>query len=180
MKSVLLMTTLLCFALSGIVATCQASQPDPNFALLRAAFEGDLARVRENLAKGASVNYRCTSLTPLIVASFNGHLGVVKELLDRGADVNLRAKDAPTALMEASALGHAELVELLLEKGAEVNATASFVWTEIRMRGDSCADLKEAGAAEELCVAKECCMTALCVAADPKVRAILKARGGHE
>ena len=86
------------------------------------AWEGDLARVRETLARGADVNARDTGgNTALWRASAVGHLAVVCELLDRGADVDARSKDGSMALMIASCNGHTAVVLELAARGTDVN-----------------------------------------------------------
>ena len=63
--------------------------------LVHWAREGDAARVRETLRRGARVNARDASgCTALYWASRGGHLGIVHELLERGADVDARRNAA--------------------------------------------------------------------------------------
>ena len=90
--------------------------------LMHWAREGDLARVRETLDRGAHANVRNTrGLTALWYASIYGHLTVVRELLDRGADVDTCSFVGWTALFVASGNGHAAVVLELAARGADVN-----------------------------------------------------------
>jgi hypothetical protein len=92
--------------------------------LLDAARNGDTARVRELLRKGANANAKDRGgWTPLHWAAFWGHVDVAKLLLEHGADVNAKESvyDA-TPLHVAAATGHADVARLLLEHGADVNA----------------------------------------------------------
>jgi hypothetical protein len=88
--------------------------------LLDAASDGDAARVKELLRKGANVNARDESgHTPLHHAAYRGHAEVAELLLERGADVNARDKDGHTPLHWAAAEGYADVARLLLERGAD-------------------------------------------------------------
>jgi hypothetical protein len=89
--------------------------------LLDAVIEGDAARVRELLRKGANVNAKHGDYdsTPLHVAALWGHAEVARLLLDHGADVNSRSKDGWTPLHYAAAFGYADVARLLLERGAD-------------------------------------------------------------
>jgi hypothetical protein len=156
------------------------AQSDLDFELLKGTYAGDFAKIKGLLEKGASPNYLCRSLTPLIVASIRGDEEVVELLVSKGADVSIRGENGPTALMEASLRGSGGIVKLLLEKGANVNAKATFVWTQVRITANSCKELDDAGTVEKLCFKEECCMTALCVASDPAVRQMLLESGGTE
>jgi ankyrin repeat protein len=176
--AVLMLLGILC-GLVSIPATAKPT-PENGFQLLRACLDGNLNKAKELLDQGASPDYLCKSFSPLIIASLKGHTEIVQLLLEKGADVNLRTENGPTALMEASARGHADIVKTLLDKGAEVNAKATFIWVDIKITGNSCQELKEPGAVEELCYKDDCCMTALCVATDAMVRQMLMEQGGTE
>jgi hypothetical protein len=100
--------------------------------LLDAARNGDTARVRELLRKGANANAKDRGgWTPLHWAAFWGHVDVAKLLLEHGADVNARDEDSRTPLHVAAAGGHAEVARLLLERGADANARGKDGWTPL-------------------------------------------------
>ena len=84
--------------------------------LMACSINGDLARVRWLLERGANVNAQVEDgATSLILACFNGHLEVVRELLGRGANVNAaRTSNGWTSLMAACSRGHLEIARLLL------------------------------------------------------------------
>jgi ankyrin repeat protein len=106
--------------------------PAHNEALLAAAKQGELAAVKELLAKNADVNAKTRyNLTPLMLAAEKGHLEVVKVLLAAGADLNVVDSfyKSRTALNSAANGGHAEIVRLLLEKGANSKEAALFTAT---------------------------------------------------
>src|SRR5688572_23513672 len=91
--------------------------------LLESARLGDLSRVRDLLARGASVDAADRrGLTPLMWAAASGHTEIVRQLLESGAAVDRRAGDGSTALMLASANGFTEIVRALVLRGADVTA----------------------------------------------------------
>jgi Ankyrin repeats (3 copies)/Ankyrin repeats (many copies) len=96
--------------------------------LLESAKLGQSARVKELLAKGASVNTADRrGFTPLIWASASGNLATVRQLIESGAGVDRRTNDGFTALMLASANGFTEVARALLLRGADVNAARGTV-----------------------------------------------------
>ena len=100
-------------------------------ALCDAAASGDMARVRELLAGGASLDsVDEDGTTALMAAAFAGETAIVRLLLDQGADTNLQDESGLTALMNAVIGdgemdlegGHAlylEIVEALLVADAD-------------------------------------------------------------
>jgi hypothetical protein len=94
--------------------------------LMASSYNGDLARVRWLLDRGANSNAAKTdsgSSSLILACQRGGNLEVVRELLGRGADVNTaRASDGMTSLLWACKEGHLETVQELLRRGADVNA----------------------------------------------------------
>lgn len=83
-------------------------------ALMIAAGDGDLIRVKELLASGNDVNAKsgiCT--TALMYAAKNGHAAVVEALLAAGANVNVVSEKGSTALHLAEKSRHFPVVLLL-------------------------------------------------------------------
>ena len=115
--------TVVLFGLSVGHAPSAAQTTATDTDLIESAKLGELARVRELLAKGAAVNTSDRrGLTPLIWASASGNGELVRQLLESGAAVDRRANDGTTALMLASSNGFTEIVRALLVRGADVAA----------------------------------------------------------
>ncbi|HEX5707707.1 MAG TPA: ankyrin repeat domain-containing protein [Pyrinomonadaceae bacterium] len=92
-------------------------------ALVRAAGDGDAARVESLLAAGADANSVTESgETPLIRAASKGHADIVRLLLSAGADPNAEREDGFTALGVAVFFGYADVVRALIEGGADPSA----------------------------------------------------------
>lgn len=88
--------------------------------LHRAAYEGNVAGVREAVAGGVSPNTRASKLglTPLHLAAAAGHVAVVAELLTTpGIDVLAEDDDDErlTPVHAAARCGHADVLALLLD-----------------------------------------------------------------
>ena len=104
--------------------------------LLRAATEGNLAKVREALRLGAEINEarlpvagNAPSDTALHLAAFHGHLDVVKHLVSSGADVEASSHDGHTPLMDAAFEGNLDVAQFLLSPaggGARLDATCIY------------------------------------------------------
>jgi ankyrin repeat protein len=117
----------------GLVEANQTITHEPTgdkFVLLTAALErGWTEVVLELIKRGAEVNVRLLSVTPLMLASDNGNLEVVKALLSAGADLEARAKKSEagggeTALMFAAARRQRHVVQELLKAGANAKVVA--------------------------------------------------------
>ena len=103
-----------------------------------AAAEGDLARVRDLLAKGADVNAGDQAgRTALMVAA---NAAVAEALIAKGADVNAKNRGGLTALSFALMWNRIDVAQVLLDRGADPNAkgtVASQVLQEAAMRGQA-------------------------------------------
>jgi ankyrin repeat protein len=102
--------------------------PDPvsEEQLRQAAFEGDVAAIKELLQQGVNANAADTeNRTALTFAAFNGHSDVIVELLNAGADVNGRDVMGRTILMYCATGPFPEAAAILLDKGADPNLVDS-------------------------------------------------------
>ena len=96
--------------------------PPREKALFQSAYNGNLADVQVQIAKGASVNYADKEQrTALILAANNGHTAVVEFLYGKGADINAIDHGGMTALMYTAKRSFNETAAFLLNNGAQVN-----------------------------------------------------------
>ena len=98
----------------------------PGDKLARAAADGDIEGMKQQLAQGADVNYQNRSVlslqqTPLMKAAKNGHLEAVKFLLEKGADISKGNDGKENPITLAAEKDHPEVVLYLIEKGENVN-----------------------------------------------------------
>lgn len=123
------MTLLAALLFASLATGPQASPPAPRPAqppapiveeLWDAARNGDEARVRAALDKGADVNAKSRyGATALSFAADKGHTHVIRLLLERGADINVQdtfysMRPLNMALMN----GHLDAARLLVERGS--------------------------------------------------------------
>lgn len=91
-------------------------------ALSLAVQNGDLAVIRDLIARGEKVNGKDQGgITPLFIAIEAGSVDAARILLEFGAKVNARNDAKETPLMRLGGEASRELVELLLDYGAKVN-----------------------------------------------------------
>jgi len=103
-----------------------------------AAVKGDLAGVRDLLAKGADVNAMGGSGLTALMAAANA--AVAQALIAKGADVNAKGPNGLTALTHAVTWNRIDVAQVLLAKGADPNAkgiTGSRVLQDAALRGQA-------------------------------------------
>ena len=92
-------------------------------AIHKAAYHGELQKVRDLLQKGANPDARDSfGGTALHAAMFQKNMEVVKVLLEHGCDLNAQGTgNGYTPLHDAVWADNGEAVNLLLDKGAKTN-----------------------------------------------------------
>jgi ankyrin repeat protein len=111
----------LAFVISFLLLAASAfAQED---AIHKAAYHGELQKVRDLLQKGANPDARDSfGGTALHAAMFQKNMEVVKVLLDHGCDINAQGTgNGYTPLHDAVWADNGEAVNLLLDKGAKTN-----------------------------------------------------------
>jgi hypothetical protein len=94
------------------------TSPEAELALVEAARDGNLVRVRELLDLGTDPDRAISHASALAHAAAQGHAPVVSLLLDSGADIEGGNGLSPVAC--AARKGHDNVVRLLLERGADI------------------------------------------------------------
>lgn len=90
--------------------------------LHKAAFEGNLDKVRQLIESGTEVDTRDElGWTASFWALSAGHKDVFQYLLNKGADITAKTNGGRTLLHQASRAGFTEIVKQLITKGADVN-----------------------------------------------------------
>jgi hypothetical protein len=114
------MKTLLAVLAFALAAACYASGLDDT-PLIAAARSGDVAGIKQAVARGANVNAPAggNDWTPLLHAIHKNQIASVAALLDAGADPNKRTPKSMTPLMMAAGYGYTDIVQLLLRRGAD-------------------------------------------------------------
>jgi hypothetical protein len=96
--------------------------PKGRTSLMFAAKQGDLARVRFLLEKGADPTKEDSNFHSVIYyAAVGGNRQILDFLIEHGADINYQNKWGNTALHYAAAYGNIAAVELLCAAGIDVN-----------------------------------------------------------
>jgi ankyrin repeat protein len=112
----------------------ESDTSSPEWALIDAASQGNLAGVKSTLQSGADINFLYNSEDgtwgALHLAAYNGHLEIVNFLLENNADLDTFAAffegEIPvngTALHLAAHAGQLKVMEALIAKGANLNGS---------------------------------------------------------
>ncbi len=103
----------------GVVMVSRIEYRNP---LTAAVISGEIDEVREQIAKGTSVNEKeADGRTPLTYAVDYGNVEIVRLLLDLGAKANARDADKRTPLMRMDDDATPELAQMLIDAGAKVD-----------------------------------------------------------
>jgi CubicO group peptidase (beta-lactamase class C family) len=93
--------------------------PTPSVDIHLAAFQGNIAAIRQHIAADSDLNARdAYGSTPLIVATAFDKTEVAKALIEASSDLDLMNNDGGTALHTAAFLCRTEIVQALLDAGA--------------------------------------------------------------
>jgi ankyrin repeat protein len=107
---------------------------DDNFELSRAAYNGEIEKVKALIEAGADVNswsnLGAGKHTPLMFAVYKGHFEISKILIEAGADVNAFHSPDHTVLYHAleSHRLSTELVQLLVDSGVNIDDPNPLFW----------------------------------------------------
>ena len=156
--------------------------------LFDASLAGDLPRVKALLATKADVNAKAANgATALIAASQFGSFTIVKALLAAKADVKASMTNGVKALIVAAQRGHLEIVQTLIDAKANVNAKLHFSEDDPNAAVDGTSALFIASGNGHFEIVRALLRanadvnariatgkTALMVAKDPQVRAMLE------
>jgi len=104
-------------AITTAVAQTQSSAASAlSTEMLTAARNGDVAAVKQLLAKGEDVNAaNPDGVTALMIAGAEDHLNVVLVLLEAGADARMKTASGKTAALFAAGRGHDQIATVLNE-----------------------------------------------------------------
>ena len=95
--------------------------------LILAAEQGDLERVQQLLAQGASVTAQDEQgRTALIAAAYQNNLPIADLLIQAGADVNTQDNTRQSAYLIATSEGYLDLLLRTLQAGADVHSKDSY------------------------------------------------------
>jgi ribosomal protein L23 len=95
----------------------------PKKTLDQAVVDGDIERVKSEIAAGVNMNSKNRlGWTLLHIAVNKKHTEISKLLIEKGADVNIRDNRGRRPIHLAVQTDQKDIVELLIEKGADINA----------------------------------------------------------
>lgn len=95
----------------------------PKTSLDQAVVNGDIDRVKSEIAAGVDINKKNRmGWTLLHIAINKKHTEIAKLLIDKGADVNIKDNRGKTPVILAVETGQKDIVEALIAKKADLNA----------------------------------------------------------
>ena len=121
MKSLITSVTILLLLTTLSLNVAFAQRPHQK-TLDQAVVDGDIERVKSEIAAGVDINSKNRmGWTLLHIAVNKKHSEIAQLLLEKGADVNIRDNRGRTPVHIAVETGQKAIVEALIAKGADLN-----------------------------------------------------------
>jgi uncharacterized protein len=103
-----------------------------NQQLIKAAWDNDLRRARDLIAKGADVNAKDNTVqSAYLISTSEGYLELLDLALEHGADVDSKDSFNGTGLIRAADRGHADIAGRLVQADIEINHINNLGWTAL-------------------------------------------------
>ena len=120
------------------VKTMRAAKPGAkerarlNQQLIKAAWDNDLRRARDLIARGADVNAKDNTVqSAYLISTSEGFLELLNLTLKHGADVDSKDSFNGTGLIRAADRGHADITGRLVQADIEINHINNLGWTAL-------------------------------------------------
>src|SRR4029453_9293525 len=118
--------------------TMQAPKPGAkeqarlNQQLIKAAWDNDLRRARDLIAKGAEVNAKDNTVqSAYLISTSEGYLQLLNLTLKHGAEVDSKDSFNGTGLIRAADRGHADIAGRLVQANVKINHINNLGWTAL-------------------------------------------------
>jgi uncharacterized protein len=103
-----------------------------NQQLIKAAWDNDLGRARDLIARGADVNAKDNTVqSAYLISTSEGYLDLLNLTLDHGADVDSKDSFNGTGLIRAADRGHADIAGRLVQADVKINHINNLGWTAL-------------------------------------------------
>ena len=103
-----------------------------NQQLIKAAWDNDLRRARDLIARGADVNAKDNTVqSAYLISTSEGYLELLTLTLKHGADVDSKDSFNGTGLIRAADRGHADIVGRLVQADIKINHINNLGWTAL-------------------------------------------------
>ena len=103
-----------------------------NQQLIAAAWDNDLRRARDLIARGADVNAKDNTVqSAYLIATSEGYLELLNLTLKHGADVDSKDSFNGTGLIRAADRGHADIAGRLVQADVKIDHINNLGWTAL-------------------------------------------------
>jgi uncharacterized protein len=103
-----------------------------NQQLIKAAWDNDLGRARDLIARGADVNAKDNTVqSAYLISTSEGYLDLLNLTLNHGADVDSKDSFNGTGLIRAADRGHADIAGRLVQADVKINHINNLGWTAL-------------------------------------------------